>query len=955
MQDFNIDVAILGEGEITFTELMESIINSGKKLPCSNVLKEIKGIAFVTHEQKLEYQNTKRNLLIINNANELDSIILEENKCKVDSSDLMYVLYTSGSTGIPKGVMVEHRSVVNLIKWFSQVYEIDSTTSSLLLANYNFDVSIEEIFGTLLNGGTLHIVSNEDKTNIRKLREMIEDKKVNIINTVPTLLRPLLEDNEKIDQIKTVISGGEKLDNKLKDRLLKKGYSLYNNYGLTETTVDILSAKCNESEDVNVGYPINNCRCYILDSKNNLVPKGEVGELCVSGIGLARGYLNNEKFDQTRFIPSPFVEGEMIFKTGDKAKMNDNGSIVIIGRMDNQIKLRGFRIEPTEIERCISEFGSINDVAVILREINGLSVLCAFYTSDKEVDENDITEFISNCMPSYMVPQIFVKLEKMPLSNNGKIDISALQKVDIQNSTNVFVEATSETEKKIVEIWARVLRINEETIGINDNFFALGGNSLNTMMMLEEVAREFDVKISLPEFFKESTIKNIALLTERMEKKDVMKLQKAENKTQYLISPSQRRVFNLQNIDELGIRLNITKIIYFDTKPDIQKLEAVINSIIEENESLRTYFKKNNENVFYSVLDSVTIKISCNETTSSKFDEDIREVITPFKMDLAPLMRVFMFEIVDRNKYALVLDLHHLISDVYSIEKLTEFILHKYLGRELSKSSIRYRDFTESYIEMLKGNYLLKQKVYWNRVFRGGIKRNRLSIDFERSIPQSLEADIVDFVIDKELSDKIKEQVSKEHTTLFTYLISALYLLIFKVSKEKDITIGTQIKGRNHGELDNVIGMFVNILALKCTITEDMSFRNFLKKVKNTVMEALENQDYFFEDLLDDLNMKQDDGHHPLFDVAFVLKTENENLKKLEGNNGVLAIKTFEGVKTSICDFTLLAEETEKGLALSFEYCKSLYKIESIEYFRDVYVSILKKISINMDVKLNEL
>jgi amino acid adenylation domain-containing protein len=442
---------------------------------------------------------------------------------------LAYILYTSGTTGVPKGVMLEHRGVVNLAHWFGRTYGLQAGVKLLQLTGYSFDPSVEDIFSTLLHGASLYVADQALLSDMEKLREFICSHQIHIIDFIPALLKELLCSVEKLASLRVVISGGEKLEDELKDRLLALGYHLYNHYGPTEITVDALTSECSHDK-VSLGTAIANTRCFILDRDNNLAAPGVPGELCIAGVGLARGYLNcpeltAEKFDQDLWDEKDdqdkknksFFRGlrgavfskkaPLIYKTGDLARWLPEGKIEFLGRIDQQVKIRGFRIETGEIENRLSKHADIKEVVVLVQEEeSGDKYLCAYVVSDGENVIAELREYLSKELPDYMIPAYFVQLEKIPLTPNGKIDRRALSKPELKIGEN-YTPPRNEMEKKLVEIWESVLGVHN--IGINDNFFAVGGDSIKTIQIVSRL-NTAGYKLFVKDIFNNPTISGLS-------------------------------------------------------------------------------------------------------------------------------------------------------------------------------------------------------------------------------------------------------------------------------------------------------------------------------------------------------------------------------------------------------------------------------------------------------------
>jgi len=425
-----------------------------------------------------------------------------------NSRHLAYVIYTSGSTGKPKGVAIEHRSVVNLLTWFVKTYDLSCEKNVIQLANMTFDVSVEEIFGALISGASLYLPTINTILDKNRLLKYLRKHDIAIAQFVPATLREYFKESKKIESLQTVICGGDKLDDKLKNEILDKGYNLYNHYGPTETTVDALTVKCAKTQNT-IGRPINNTRVYIVDDKMNLLPIGEVGELCLSGDCLARGYLNQKNLSSTSFIDNPFEANAKLYKTGDLVRLLAGGSIEFIGRKDSQVKIRGFRIELGEIEAHLLRHDLITETVVIDRDDgHGNKYLCAYIISKAKLTIADIREYLFNRIPEYMIPSYCVQISSFKLSKNGKVDRKALPDPrNYLNESMKFDAPTNEIEKRYTAIWRKILNLDQ--VGITDNFFDMGGDSLQALRFISETKGE----ISITDLFENPTIKKLAQIT----------------------------------------------------------------------------------------------------------------------------------------------------------------------------------------------------------------------------------------------------------------------------------------------------------------------------------------------------------------------------------------------------------------------------------------------------------
>ncbi|NOQ25380.1 MAG: amino acid adenylation domain-containing protein [Bacteroidales bacterium] len=481
------------------------ITNSRAKLILtkSDYLSKIKEIKTIDIEDEGNYTEDTFNLKKLNTSN-----------------SLAYLIYTSGSTGNPKGVMVEHHSLVNHIYNQIDEFKINEDERILQFSTYTFDASVEQIFLALMSGSSLVIISNESILNGDMLNQYIKEKRITHIHTVPALLENISTDHKSI---KRVISGGDKCP----VSLARRWYNIcdfYNKYGPTETTITSIEYKVKDLDknqsSIHIGKPTSNTKIYILNSESlELQPIGVPGEICIGGFGLARGYWDNEELTNEKFIVNPFNKNERIYRTGDLAKWLPDGNIKYLNRIDNQVKIRGNRIELGEIEHNLSNHEKIKEVIVTAIGNENEKSLCAYIISEAELDTSELRAYLSQSLPEFMIPSYFVRLEELPLTANGKINRKALPDPEI-NIGNDFVAASDQTEEKLVEIWAEVLKIDKEKISVNKGFFELGGNSLKAFGLVSKVHKAFNVRITIVQFFKFYTIIEVANYIKTMEIKE---------------------------------------------------------------------------------------------------------------------------------------------------------------------------------------------------------------------------------------------------------------------------------------------------------------------------------------------------------------------------------------------------------------------------------------------------
>ncbi len=705
-------------------------------------------------------------------------------------------------------------------------------------------------------------------------------------------------------------------------------------------------------ENIPIGKPLPNTQIYIIDKEKKLQPIGIPGELCIAGESLARGYLNNTELTAEKFIENPFAKGQRMYKTGDLARWLPDGNIEFLGRMDNQVKVRGYRIELGEIENQLLSHSDIKEAIVIAREDkNNNKYLCGYILSERKEIISELREYLAKELPEYMIPAYFIQLDKMPFTANGKIDRKALLEPELSLTTGTeYVAPESEIEEKLVNIWSEVLGI--ERIGINDNFFELGGHSLKAINIVAKISKELNVSVPLRELFKTPTIKGLANYVEGTKQSIYSSIEPAEEKEDYYpLSSAQKRMYTLQQFDEASTGYNIPAIITIEGSLEKEKLEEIFKKLIKRHEALRTSFEVIDGEPVQVVHKEVSFEIEYTESDKEKVSEIASVFVKAFDLRKAPLLRVALSKINDKE-HILMIDMHHIISDGVSMGILTKEFIELYDGKELPKLRIQYKDFAAWQNEMYKSGEIKKQEEYWLKAFEGEVPVLNMPTDHQRPSIQSFEGKSIDIELNYELTGKLKQIAKETGSTMYMVLLSAYNVLLSKYSGQEDIIIGSPIAGRPHADLENIMGMFVNTLAMRNYPESNKTFKEFLSEVKASSLQAFENQDYQFEELIDKLSIKRDLSRNPLFDIMFSMESIDKKEISIEG----LEFKPY-GLENKIAkfDLTVSAVEANNNIALNFEYCTKLFGKNTIERMVEHYIKIIEAITTNLEISIKDI
>jgi amino acid adenylation domain-containing protein len=867
------------------------------------------------------------------------------------SNNLAYIMYTSGSTGKPKGVMIEHRSAVNFFEGFADRIDFSSDKTILLITTMSFDPFFVETLLPLIKGLRIIITSEEEKKNTDLLNQLLIKQQINMLQMTPARIQLLMSGNKFEDSIKSmkeIMVGGEPFPRSLLLNLKKiSNGKIYNMYGPTETTIWSTIKELNINDKIVIGKPIANIQIYILDKYLKPVPIGITGELCISGDGLARGYLNRPELTREKFIKPPFVPGKKIYKTGDLARWLTDGNIEFLGRIDTQIKIRGFRIEPGEIEQILlKQDGIIDAVVVAYDDTKGQKYLCTYIVSDKEININELKKQLSKDLPDSMLPYFFIKIDKIPLTSNGKIDRRALPLPEFKDMTVDYVSPQDDIQRKLVEIWKEVLGI--EKPGIYDNFFNLGGHSLKAIIIMAKIQKIFNVEVPVKEIFGFPTIKELSKIIVKSKKKDYPELRVLEEREYYPLSSAQKRLFALEKLDNTGTAYNIPIVLIIEGELDIERLYNVFQSLIERHEAFRTYFDMLDDEPVQKIHKNFRLNINYSEKKESDLEDIISKFITPFDLKKLPLFRFKLIRLSE-EKHLFLMDIHHIIFDGTSNRIFLKELFLLYEGKELQPLNFQFKDFSVWQDKLLKSEFIRKQEEFWINKFSDGIPVLELPADYPRPIVQDFSGETLIFFIEKELRDDLKKLALNTGSTLYMVLVSALHILLAKYSSQEDIVTGVPVAGRVIEEIKGVTGMFVNTLPLRNHPEGNKTFRIFLEEVRKNLLQVYDNQDYQIEMLIDKLKIKRNPSRNPLFDVIFVL----QNMESLKFSIEKLNIeKHFYHDKTSKFDISFMAEETQSGIEFRLEYRKGLFRHDTISRMAGHFKNILKKISSDGDQKI---
>jgi amino acid adenylation domain-containing protein len=901
------------------------------------------------------------------------------------SHNLAYVVYTSGSTGKPKGVMIEHRSLVNYTQAAIATYEVQQSDRVLQFASISFDASVEEIYPCLCVGATLMLRTEWMLESVSTFLQTCEQWQLTLVSLPTAYWHEIVAATETQiplpSHLRLVIIGGEKA---LPARVAQwqqwvgSQVRLVNTYGPTESTVVAttcdLSASHPIPQIVPIGQALPQIETYVLDRHQQLVPIGVAGELYLGGAGLARGYLNRSELTAEKFVAHPFSDrpGAKLYKTGDLVRYRPDGNLEYLGRIDQQVKIRGFRIELGEIEAALHQHPAVQEAVVSDREDSaGQKYLVAYVvpqaTSDP-VSTLQLRSFLQAKLPAYMLPTAFVLLESLPFTPSGKVDrralpIPDLTKIDVRE----FVAPRTALEVTLAGIWAEVLGLAR--VGITDNFFELGGHSLLGTQVISRVRQHLQVELPLRSLFSAPTIASLADWIAATHQETQI-LQPAVipsiSRDQALpLSFAQQRLWFLDQLIPNSPFYNISQAVRLTGNLNLSALQQSLNEIGQRHESLRTSFIVVDGQPTQKITPDLNMSLAIADLTllpATEREVQAQQEIAaaaqqPFHLAEPSLLRCQLWRLSEQE-HILLLTMHHIISDAWSIGVLVRELatLYEAFAAEQSVSlpqlSIQYADFAHWQRDWLQGDVLESQLAYWKQQLASLPDVLNLPSDRPRPLKQSLCGATQSFTLPLELMKALQALSQQEGATLFMTLLAAFQTLLYRYSGQLDIVVGSPIANRQQAEVEDLIGFFVNTLVLRTDLSGNPSFQQLLNRVREVALGAYAHQDVPFEQLVEALQPARNLAYTPLFQVMFVLQNVPASELELPGLT-LTPLAVDSG--TAKFDLTLSLDETERGLVGIWEYNTDLFDTSTIARLTGHFETLLTGIIANTQQSIAQL
>jgi amino acid adenylation domain-containing protein len=891
----------------------------------------------------------------------------------VGPENLVYIIYTSGSTGQPKGVVVEHRSLTNLVCAHVKALDIGPETRALQFVALQFDAAQGDIFRVLAAGATLALAPADALVPGPPLINLMRDQAISLV-TIPPSVLTATETQEELPALCTIVMGGESCPPQTAMRW-GRGRRLFSGYGPTETTVgSTFVLNWDVSRPPPLGKPIANTQVYVLDRRMRPVPIGVPGEICIGGIGVARGYLNRPELTASSFLPDPFSRqlGTRLYRTGDQAYWQPDGTLEFLGRIDEQVKIRGFRVELGEIEAALEKHPNLSECVVMAREDTpGNKRLVAYAAAKQEPapSVNDLREFVKKKLSEYMVPSAFVFLSSLPKMLNGKVDRKAFPAPDLSRSdmAETFVPARTPLEDMVAGVVADVLKL--ERVGVYDNFFELGGHSLLATQLVARLRSTFDVEVTLKTFFQDPTVAGVAEGLEKARRQKSSEeqappLTRVSRDQELPLSFAQQRLWFFDQLEPGNLFYNLPNAIRLSGALDVGALERAFQEIIRRHEVLRTSFGNRDGQPFLMITPpgTVTLRVTdISDLAASEREAQANELATQetkkaFDLAKGPLIRASLVKLGPED-HVLLIAMHHIVSDGWSMgavffRELAVLYRAFRAGQPspLAELPIQYADFAVWQRHWLQGETLDRQLAYWRKQL-AGVAPLELPTDRPRPDEQRFHGAHQSIKLPAELSAQLQGLSRQEGVTLFMTLLAAFQTLLSRYSGQEDIAVGTPIAGRNRSELEGLIGFFVNTLVMRTDLSGDPTFKQLLGRVRDVCLGAYDHQDVPFEKLVEDLTPERDMSRSPLFQVMFVLQNAPRGPMKL----GDLTLSPQEADRTITAkfDITLSVTELPQGLGVVAKYNTDLFDAASIARMLEHFRILLQEIVANPERPLS--
>lgn len=870
----------------------------------------------------------------------------EDFSCATVTADSpVCILYTSGTTGNPKGVEIINRNIIKLVTNITYM-DFPKDARILQVASTVFDLFIFELWASLLNKKALCLIKKENLLNFSYLKKYIDDYNINIMCVTSVLFNQIVSNHiEVFENIKQILTGGDKISN-THVKKLKTTYpniKVYNSYGPTECTsfCTMYEIKdCNLGE-IPIGKPISNSACYVLDDQNRLLPLFCVGELAIGGDGVSNGYINDAQKTKKSFILNNFSNkfiGKKLYKTGDLVRILGDGNIEFIGRKDNQVKIRGYRIELDEIKSVVLKYKGIENCAVIVKEDKNNKSnknILLYIVSNSTVNIKLLREYLLKKLQSYMIPSGIMQIDKIPLNNNYKVDTTKLPEINVNTNKNIL-PPTTDVQKELYNIVFELLDVD---FSIDDNLFSIGLDSLSAIELSNSIDKKYNINISTKDILENNTIISLESLILNT---------KSENTNQNIIkqdiTSGEKSVFLEWLKNPTTTLYNAPFELTFDKCIDVDLLKDSILKTIQNNRNMLSEFTLKENMISKEIAENTNYDIKIKNVSAKDYKQICKSFITPFNLSKFPLFKIEMYILKDSVK--VLLDIHHIIFDGTSFAVFLKELSDRYNG--ITVIDKHDMDFSQS----ISSKELERAKQFFLDEFSGDLPVNDLPYDRPRKKDISFNGKLMYLPINKSITKKINNYIKDNSITLNSLFQSAFAILLAKYYFNEDVIFGMAASGRNSRNLNNAIGMFVKTLPYRTVIDWNTNILDYIKASQIKIAETIDNCSYTYDNLVKDLELPRTSNRNLLFDVMFVC--QSMHIPKLNFGNSTVS---FSAVNRVISKFDLTCEVIpgEDNIEISLEYATDLFNNNTIKNLGKHFIHIVEYLVSNPDKKLSDI
>ncbi|BAN48812.1 non-ribosomal peptide synthase/polyketide synthase [Metapseudomonas resinovorans] len=894
---------------------------------------------------------------------------------ELHGESLAYVIYTSGSTGKPKGVGVTHAALAERLLWMRDTYGFGAADVFMQKAPVSFDVSVWECFLPLLCGSRLLLAAPGEHRDPARLVARVREHGVTVLHFVPALLQLFVEEPGLADcsSLRLLFSGGEALSAELRERVFERlpAVSLHNRYGPSETTINVSHWHCQAGEgaSVPIGRPLGNVQCQVLDDNLEPVVPGVAGELCIGGLGLARGYLGRPGLSAERFVPNPDGSGTRLYRTGDLARWRADGVLEYLGRVDQQVKLRGFRIELEEIEACLLAQAGVRQAVVVLRDSQAGPQLVGYLVADGADEEAllaRLKDALQQALPDYMVPAHLLRLDAMPLSPSGKLERKALPEPQWRQRAHRAPQ--SAVEQRLAAIWSEVLGVAR--VGLDDDFFELGGHSLLATQIVSRSRQAFDIELPLRALFDASRLAAFASRVEQAlatgQRDSQGAIARVDRSLPQALSYSQQRMWFLWQMEPGSPAYNVGGVARIGGALDADRFEAALQALIARHETLRTTFPSVAGVPQQRVSDDAGLPIQHHDLShlpAESFQARLEafadaEAHQPFDLERGPLLRAHLVK-AEAQVHYLVVTLHHIVTEGWAMDifarELAELYAAQLEGRdaELAPLPVQYLDYSQWHRQWLEGGEMQRQLDYWQAQLGGEQPLLELPADRPRPPVQSHQGDLLRFDLDDALAARVRAFNAEHGLTMFMTMTAALGLLLYRYSGQDDLRIGAPVANRIRPESEGLIGAFLNTQVLRVQPRGLMSVRELLEQVRQVAIEAQSHQDLPFDHLVEALQPQRSAAYNPLFQV--MCNVQRWEFQQTRDVAGLKLEYIANDARATKFDLNLEVTDLDERLGCCLTYSCDLFDRPRIARMAEHWQNLLRAMLDTPDARLAEL